>query len=253
MSAAYDNFDYPAYWLNREYEHKSEIYALKEFFNKIHIAHTILEVGAGFGRLAGTYAYRGKKVILSDPSSKLLKISRETYANKKNIKYIHSSLENLNTKIKNGTIDVIVLIRVIHHLQNIEDSFAQISKMIKPGGYFIFEFANKRHFKAITKKMLKGDITFPLNIFTTDLRSKHSIQGNILPFFNYHPDKIEQILDNNGFKIISRRSVSNLRSSWVKKVLAIDTLLFFEKKLQSIFSYLNFGPSIFILARKVQS
>lgn len=79
MSAAYDSYDYFSYWQGREYEHKSEVVALKAFLHHIKKINKILEIGAGFGRLSPTYAFRAKKIILTDPSSKTLKYSQRYF------------------------------------------------------------------------------------------------------------------------------------------------------------------------------
>lgn len=250
MGAAYDNFDYPAYWVGREYEHKSEIVAIKSFLNKIKKIRTILEIGAGFGRLASTYSFRAHKNILSDPSSRSLKIARATYKSKKNIKYIHSSLENLPTKVRKGSVDLIVMVRVIHHLKDIHKSFRIINRLLKPNGYLIFEFANKRHFKATVRNLIKGNFAFTKDIATTDLRSKRAIKRGTLPFLNYHPEKIKLVLDELGFEIIEKKSVSNIRSTFLKRLFSTELLVFFDQLLQKPFSFLDFGPSIFVLARK---
>ena len=49
MPAAYDNYDYPAYWKGREYEHSSEFLAIKEMLLKIPRISRSIEIGAGFG------------------------------------------------------------------------------------------------------------------------------------------------------------------------------------------------------------
>ena len=72
MGAHYDSYDYPAYWQDRDYEHNSEIEAIKAFLGKIPEINNILDIGTGYGRLTPTYSFRAKKIILSDPSSKLL-------------------------------------------------------------------------------------------------------------------------------------------------------------------------------------
>ncbi len=90
MSAAYDKYDYLKYWIGRDYEHKSEVIALRALLTKIKKIKTILEIGAGFGRLVSSYSFRAKKIILSDPSAKTLKVARSAFKNKKNIKFIHS-------------------------------------------------------------------------------------------------------------------------------------------------------------------
>ena len=145
---------------------------------------------------------------------------------------------------------MVVIIRVMHHLKKLEESISVLSRIVKKGGYLILEYPNKRNWKAIIKEALQGNLTFPLDIFPKDLRSKKSVRLKKLPFFNYHPDKIQSLLTAQGFSIIEKRSVSNLRSGPLKKALSIDTLLFLEKYLQRPLAFLSFGPSIFILARK---
>ncbi len=251
MAAAYDTYNYPSYWEGREYEHESEIIAIKDLLSNIEKIDHVLELGAGFGRLTPSYMYRAKKITLSDPSAKLLKIARENYKDKKNVNYIHSSLENIDNKLRNKSVDLILLVRVLHHLDDCNIAFETISKLLKNGGYFILEFANKRHLKATFSNMFKGDITFPIDIFPKDIRSEKHKKQKTLPFINYHPDDIAKKLEESGFKIIEKRSVSNIRSETVKSMLPLDTLLSIESILQKPMSKINFGPSIFILSQKI--
>lgn len=252
MSAAYDTYDYPSYWLGREYEHYSEVSAIKAYLQKISKVRNILEVGAGYGRLAKIYLYRGKKVILSDPSSKLLAIARDELKDSKNreIKFIHSSLENLPNKIKAGNINLIICVRVLHHLKDINNAFSIMNKLLSKRGYLILEFPNKSHFKATVTEFLKGNLTFPLDIFPKDIRSRRNIQKNTLPFVNYHPDDIVKKLEDSGYEIIETRSISNIRFSFLKKIMPLEALLACERFLQKPFAKIRFGPSMFILARK---
>lgn len=253
MAAHYDTYDYPAYWQGRDYEHRSEEIAIKKLLLKVPKVETTLEIGAGFGRLAPLYLYRSKKIILSDPSSKLLSIARNKYKNLKKIKTIHSGIENLPNKVKKGSIDLVVMVRVLHHIEDIENAFETVNKVLSPGGYFILEFANKRHLKAVLKEFSHGNFTFPLDIFPKDIRSKKAIKQKTLPFINYHPDVINNMLSNNGFNLIDKLSVSNLRHSMLKNILSLDTIVSLENKMQKPLSYWNFGPSIFVLARKKEN
>jgi len=250
MSAYYDTYDYPSYWEKREYEHESEIIALKAFLLNIKKIYSIIDIGAGYGRLTQTYLHRAKKVILTDPSLKLLSIAKNTFKDNKKIKYIQSQAENLKGKIRPKSIDLAIMIRIIHHLANPEKVFKIINKLIKPGGYLILEFANKRHGKAVFKEMCKGNLTFLLDIFPKDMRSSKSKRKKTIPFKNYHPDSIIKMLTDNGFKITDKRSVSNIRSTKIKNSISLENLLKIEQLLQKPLSYINFGPSIFILARK---
>lgn len=249
MPAPYDKYNYPAYWEGREYEHQSEIIAIKAFLDKIKTISNILEIGAGFGRLTPSYFYRGKKITLLDSSAKLLSLARERLPDNK-IKIVHSRLETIPEKIKSKSVDLVILVRVLHHIDDIDTCFSIISKVLKNNKYLILEFANKSHWKATAFEFLRGNITFLHDIFPKEVSSKKS-KGTSLPFRNYHPDAIKEQLKNNGLRIIEIRSVSNIRSPRLKKIMPTETLLYFERLLQKPFSRLNFGPSLFILAQKI--
>ncbi|RLC29375.1 hypothetical protein DRH13_05815 [Candidatus Woesebacteria bacterium] len=249
MPAAYDTYDYPSYWEGRDYEHGSEVIAIKGFLEKIPKISKILEIGSGYGRLAPSYLFRAKRTILTDPSSVLLKLARENLQDE-NIKFIHTGIENLPNKIRGKSVDVAILVRVLHHLDDADKAFTIIHKVLKDKGYFILEFANKCHFKATLLEFLQGNFTFSLEIFPKDLRTKRSKKKGAIPFLNFHPDIIKRKLEDAGFYIVETRSVSNFRTSFLKNILPTSLLLSIEKFLQPILAKVNFGPSIFILVQK---
>src|SRR5258707_14290741 len=158
--AYYDTYDYSSYWTGREYEHESEVICIKEFLSKIPKINRSLEIGGGYGRLIPNYIYRTKQTILTDPSAKLLSLARERLSNYKNIKYTQSTIENLNKKFKAKSFDLVLMIRVMHHLPDADKSFGYIEKLVAPNGYFILEFANKIHFKKVFSELLKGNFNF---------------------------------------------------------------------------------------------
>lgn len=249
MPAAYDTYDYPSFWQGRDYEHGSEVIAIKGLLQKIPKIKKIIEIGSGYGRLTSSYIFRAKKIILTDPSSVLLKIARESLDGE-NIDFVHTGVENLPNKIRGNSADLAIFVRVIHHLEDPDKAIKIIEKILKDKGFFILEFANKCHFKANICEFLRGNFTFPLEICPKDLRSKKAKDRGVLPFLNYHPDVMKQKLEDAGFKIIETRSVSNFRTSFIKKILPISFLLSLEKYLQKPLTYINFGPSLFILAQK---
>ena len=250
MSAAYDTYDYPSYWEGRDYEHNSEFVAIKELLNKIPKIERIIEIGAGFGRLIPSYEYRSKKIVVSDPCASLLAKARKKFKKYKKIEYIQSGLLNIKKATKPNKFDLVIMVRVLHHIKDIDKAFEIINSLLNKGGYFILEFPNKSHLKASIRNIIKGNITYPINIFPIDLRSKKNIKNKTLPFINYHPDQIKEKLKLSGFEIIEIRSVSNIRSTLIKKFFPLNLLLDIEKLIQKPFSNLNFGPSYFILAKK---
>lgn len=252
MAAAYDTYDYPSYWVGRDYEHGAEIIAIKAFLEKLPKISSITEIGAGFGRLTKSYIFRANRVTLVDPSARLLKLARINIKNRK-VKFVQSKLENLQGKVKRNSADLVILVRVLHHIDDVDKAFSIINKTLTKNGYFILEFANKRHLKATISEFLKGNFTFPLEIFPQDLRSKKSRRDKVIPFINYHPDIIKQKLKEHKFEILEVRSVSNIRSPLMKKLLPTEVCLAIEKNLQKVLSKINFGPSIFILSLKKDS
>jgi len=250
MSAAYDNYDYPSYWLERSYEHNSELLAIRSILEKIPKIKKGLEIGAGYGRLLPAYCFRTKKIILSDPSAKLLSIARNKNKKEKKIVYLQSKLENLPVQTKQRDFDLIIMVRVLHHITNVAKAFEIINKLLNKNGYLILEFANKTNLKATVRQFFKGNLTYPLEIDPIDLRSKKSKKMKTLPFINYHPDQIIEMLENSGFEILEKRSVSNIRSCFLKRTLPLNLLIDLERALQKPLSAINFGPSIFILAKK---
>lgn len=251
MPAAYDTYDYPSYWEGREYEHLSEEIALKRLLSKIDNIDRLIDIGAGYGRLSKQYIYRSKKVVITDPSSKLLKMAKENVDNK-NTTFIQSTIDNLPKKLKAKSFDVLLMIRVLHHISDIDKSFGIANKLLKDNGYFILEFANKGHFKAIISELTKGNTTFPLEFLPKDLRSNTSKSQKMLPFNNYHYDFVDDLLYENGFDVVDKLSVSNFRHSFIKNSLPVEMLTGIEKYIQKPLSYINFGPSLFLLSKKFE-
>lgn len=252
MPAAYDTYDYPSYWEGRDYEHESEILAIKSFIQRIPKINNFLEIGSGYGRLSKTYLFRAKKAVLSDPSARLLSLARKRLGKShvKNAKYLHINIENLPKKISKNSQDLVMMVRVLHHIKNIDTAFANINRVLANKGYLILEFANKSHFKATLEEFFKGNFTFPLDIFPKDIRSRKNLRIKTLPFINYHPYTIYQKLREHGFEIIESRSVSNLRHPMLKKYFPLESLLKLEVVLQKYLAKINFGPSVFVLCKK---
>lgn len=249
--AAYDDYDYPRYWSGREYEHESEVLVLRDFFKIIGNKKSVIDIGGGYGRLAKVYDKYAREVTLAEPSKSLIDKAKDYLkGSRAKLQYVHSKLEDLPQKINKKKYDVVVLVRVMHHINNPKTAIKAASEHIPRGGYFILEFANKLHGKAIFKNFISGNFTFPLDIFPIDKRSKKNISKDSILFLNHHPDVIASELKNYGFKIIEKRSVSNIRSRKIKQILPARIVLTIEKYLQKPLAKINFGPSIFILAKK---
>lgn len=252
MSAAYDTYNYPKYWNKRKYEHESEIVALNTFLKITGPRKHIIDIGCGFGRLADFYAAFTDKITLCEPSKKLLSRAKEHYKSDKTITYINSTIEALPGKTS-AKYDTAVMVRVLHHIEDPGVAFKTVNKLLTKDGFFILEFANKMHGKALVKNILQGNFTFPLEIFSIDRRSRKNQNTGCIAFLNHHPDYIYKTLQDCGFEIIEKLSVSNFRFGVVKNLLPLKVLTKLEKMAQKRLSRFNFGPSIFVLAKKAHN
>ena len=156
MPSFYDNFNYQGYWQGRSYENLSEKRALKRLLKFIPKKGTIADIGSGYGRLTDTYLNLFEKIYLVDPSPELLKQAKIKLANQPKIKFLKGQAEKI--PLKDNSLDAILMIRVSHHLPNLEKAISEIKRVLKPHGFLVLEFANKAHLKAIFKDAFKKDL-----------------------------------------------------------------------------------------------
>ncbi len=249
-TTSYDDpsFDYQRYWQTRKYEDQSEKIALVKLLRLIPNKKNkkIVDISAGFGRLATQYAPLFKKCLLLEPSEKLLQEAKRLKTKHKNLRFEKGFLEK--SPLKEGSFDVALLIRVLHHLKDPENIIKEINKILKPKGFLILEFANKFHLKNRIKAFFKMNFGFFTEHQPEDIHKKR--KGPL--FINYHPNQIKTLLLSNGFRINKCFSVSNLRHSVFKKIFPLKILLLLEKSQQFLSEVFNnyTGPSLFILAQK---
>ncbi len=244
--AFYDDsqFLYTDFWQSRQYEHESEIMALEKLLGskKFKVG---ADIGGGFGRLSRWLADRCDRVYLVEPSAKMRQLARSKVG--KRPKIVVRSGQAENTNLPASSIDLVIMIRVLHHLPQPKTTFMEMQRILKPKGLLVIEFANSLHAVARIKSLLKGQPVLPIPI---ERRSQERIAAGSIPFVNHHPVIIKKLLLQHHFKLLQTLSVSNLRSEVMKKVIPKTLLLSLESKLQDTLSSAYFGPSIFILAQK---
>lgn len=241
-------FSYPAYWRKRKYEHLSEKIAIEKFITFIppEKRDSVIDVGAGFGRLSKTYTEKFKQCFLLDPSQKLIDMAKKN-VKEKNVIFRIGAAEKI--PFDDQQFDLVLMVRVAHHLNDFSKIITEVCRVLKPGGFFILEFANKTHFKAKVTSLFNQRVQKSIShLSPIDIR--HRKNKITIPFLNYHPRWVLKLGLNCGFSLVRKFSVSNFRSSILKKVIPLNILLWVEDKLQFFLGKLNFGPSIFILLQK---
>lgn len=252
-----EEFDYPQYWRGREYEDLAERIALKKFLSlvkKIGTGETkfrVLDIGAGYGRLADVYLPISEEITFLEPSARLLNLAEKRlreFRGRTKINFLPATIEKI--QLPQNFYDLVLAIRVIHHLENPIILFKKAFLSLKPGGFFVLEFANKNNFKLFVRALWNRDARRELRLSRVDRRSSESIKKGAIPFYNYHPLWIEKSLIQNGYQIKKILSVSNFRHQLLKKIFPLFVLAWLESISQVLFSPFSFAPSIFILSRK---
>jgi len=195
----------------------------------------LLDVGAGFGRLAAMYGGY-EEVVLLDYSRSHLEYAREHLGDERFI-YVAADLYRL--PLATNAVDTAVMVRVLHHIVDVPLAFKQIHRVICPGGVFVLEFANKRHLKNVLRYLL-GRGTNPFTLQPLEFAPLH---------YDFHPAWVAQRLGEAGFEVAERLSVSLLRAPLLKRLFPLGFLTKMEELLQRPTAPLALGPSVFLCSR----
>jgi len=215
----------------REYEDAAERIALERLLPAQ--GRRLIEIGAGFGRLADLYQGYDE-IILLDYAKSQLRQAQERLGNQGFI-YVAGDLYNL--PLADTAVDTAVTVRVLHHVKDLAAAFAQIARILRPGGTYVLEFANKRHLKAIGRYWLGRQIESPFS-----LEPYEFVELNL----DFHPDYVASRLGQAGFHIEAERAVSTFRLPALKRHVAPNLLATIDGWLQRPTAHLKLSPSIFL-------
>lgn len=228
-----------AFWPGREYEDRAERIALAKLLPPT--GKRLIEIGAGFGRLAELY--RGyEQVVLLDYSRSLLQEARQRLAHDPRFIFVAADLYNM--PLADNAFDTAVTVRVLHHVVDVPRAFGEISRITHPHGAYVTDFANKRHLKAMVKYWLgQGDGDSPFTLAPYEF-----VKLN----FDYHPRYIRQNLEHMAFAIRDERAVSTFRVPLLKRLVPPDVLAQADGVLQRPMSNVQIAPSIFLRAESLK-
>lgn len=139
---------------------------------------TALEFGCGTGLVSVKLRNELGKIILLDNSEGMIGVLRR--------KIFDASLENMTpvlgeiSALPGGEcqFDLIYALMSIHHIENVHGLFAELSRLLKPGG-----------------KLCVGDLE-------TEDGTFHSNPEEIIPHHGFTPEKMDELSNNNGLKLI---------------------------------------------------
>ena len=231
----YEGSDYRTrFWegQGRDYEDQAERIALRRLMPPT--GSTLIEIGAGFGRLAGEYTGYDK-VVLFDYSRSLLREAQAHWGNDPRFIYVAGNWYEM--PFVNGRFATIVQIRTLHHAADAPALFGQLARIARPGGSYILEFANKHNLKAILRYALRRQDWSPFD--------QEPIEFVALNF-DFHPRWIRQQLEMAGFRPGRTLTVSHFRLGALKRLVPTRLLAGLDGLIQPTGRWWQLSPSVFV-------
>ena len=234
--ATYEDLSYrDVFWAARRYEDVCDRIALRALLPPV--GGRLIEVGAGFGRLADEYTGYGQ-VVLLDASDVHVDAARETVRDDPRF---HVTLgDALALPFPDGHFDTAVCVRVLHHFGDPDPVIAELGRVVRAGGVLVLEYANKRNLKSMARRLLGRQGWSPFELGAVEYKPFH---------YDHAPVGVRRALRASGFRIERQRTASLFRLG-VTRHLPPDALARLEAVLQEPLGSITPGPSVFVLARR---
>jgi SAM-dependent methyltransferase len=199
----------------------------------------LVEIGAGYGRLADLYQGYDE-VLLLDYARSQLEQARERLGDGR-FRYIVADLYHM--PLTDSCLDTATMIRVMHHVQDPAAALSEIARILAPQGVFILEYANKRNAKAMLRYLFRRQTWSPYSLEPVEF-----VRLN----FDFHPAYMEGELQQLGFSLEERLAVSTFRLPLLKRALPDSLLVHLDGILQRPSARLRLAPSLFLRARALK-
>ena len=231
----YEGSDYRTrFWdgQGRQYEDRAERVALRRLMPAS--GRTLLDVGAGFGRLADEYdGY--EKVVLFDYSRSLLREAQERLGNDPRFVFVAGNWYNM--PFVAGLFSTMVQVRTLHHAADATAVFQQLARIAAPQATYVLEFANKQNIKAMLRYGLRRQTWSPYTPEPIEF-----VELN----FDFHPRWIREKLTRAGFKPGRTLTVSHFRFGPIKKLVPTGALTYLDGLAQLTGNWWQLSPSVFV-------
>ncbi len=216
----------------REYEDLAERIALRKLMPPA--AGRLLDIGPGFGRLSEFYEGYDR-VILLDYSQTLLQQAQERLGRDGRVLYVAANFYDI--PLVTSSIDTTLMVRVMHHVENVPALLGEVSRVLAPGGHYILEYANKQNLKAILRHALGRQDWSPF-----DRAPYEFIEMN----YDFHPAWMGERLQEAGFHVQRKRTVSHFRMDLLKRLFPARWLAAADGLCQPTGAWWQLTPSVFV-------
>lgn len=237
LLATYEDLGYrDVFWAVRRYEDACDRVAVRALLPPS--GDRLIEVGAGFGRLADEY--RGyREVVLLDSSEVHVTSARESLEADKLFEVVLGDACAL--PYPDGYFDATVCVRMLHHFADPGPVLAELGRVTRLGGVLVLEYANKRNLKSIARRVLGRQGWSPFELGSVEYKPFH---------FDHAPVSVRRALCKAGLRTETMRAASLFRLPALTRRLPLSFLVAAEGRLQAPLGPITPGPSVFLRARR---
>lgn len=221
----------------REYEDAVERAALRRLLPPT--GRRLVEIGAGYGRLADLYdGY--DEVVLFDYALSQLRQAQELWGEAGpggRPRYVYVAGDFYGLPFAPGLFDAVTMVRTLHHATDAPAVLRGVARILSPSGSLVLEFANKRNLKAILRYLLRRQKWSPFNREPVEFAKLN---------FDFHPAWMWERLSEVGLRARGVRTVSHFRLALLKRLLPTGLLVALDRLLQSTGRLWQLSPSVFV-------
>lgn len=231
----YEGSDYRTrFWegQGRDYEDQVERIALRRLMPPT--GGTLIEIGAGFGRLADEYVGY-QKVVLFDYSRSLLREAQAHLGDDPRFIYVAGNWYQM--PFVANLFETMVQIRTLHHAADVPALLQQLARIARPNGRYILEFANKKNIKAMLRYAVRRQEWSPFTLEPIEFAELN---------FDFHPRWIRAQLETAAFQPGQMLTVSHYRFGPIKKAVPTGLLVSLDALAQKTGNWWQLSPSVFV-------
>jgi SAM-dependent methyltransferase len=97
----------------------------------------VIEYGAGMGTVAVRLSALADRITLVEPAPNLIKSLHLRFSAASNVEIVQNTLEVHASTVANDSVDAIVLVNVLEHIEDDQSAINQLFRIVKPGGYLL--------------------------------------------------------------------------------------------------------------------
>ncbi len=219
----------------RQYEDLVERIAIRHLLPPA--GKRLLEVGAGFGRLADLYDGYNQVVLMDYARTQLEEA--QNFLGERAERFTFVVADVYKMPFDTCAFEALVMVRVMHHLVDVSAALNELNRVMQGGGTAVIEFASKRHLKAILRWLLRRQRWSPFSV-----EPEEFVALNI----DFHPVWMRHRFAAAGFGVRSVRTVSHFRIPLLKKIIPAQWLAKLDGWAQPTGRWWQLTPSVFFQA-----